>query len=119
MRWKGEKSKAWEAVRRYVKRYETDCYTCDSKNLQGINAQAGHYLPVGHVGSNNKLSWDRRQIHLQCSRCNGVGQGEQTKYRLHLVEQYGETAVAEMEARRYKIDPIKNWKEIINYYDSL
>lgn len=119
MRYKGIKGKAWEQVRIYVKTKEKDCYTCGSKNLYGINAQAGHYLPVGIVGSNNALSWDERQIHLQCSRCNGVGQGQQVAYRLHLVQDYGESCIAELDRRRWKIDPIKNWQTIIDHYTDL
>lgn len=113
MRYKGFKGKVWEQVRKYVKSKETDCYTCGSKDLCGINAQAGHYLPVGLVGSNNVLSWDKRQIHLQCSRCNGVGQGQAVLYRLHLVADYGEKVVKEIEARRWKVDPIKDWNKIM------
>lgn len=116
MRYKGVKGKAWEAVRQYVKSKEKDCYTCNAKDLQGQNAQAGHFLPVGLVGSNNRLSWDGRQIHLQCGRCNGTGQGMQVAYRRHLVRDYGEKTVKELEARRYKVDPIKDWNEVIKRY---
>lgn len=119
MRWKGEKAKAWEAVRNYVKAKEKDCYTCEAKRLTGQNAQAGHYLPIGHVGSNNTLSWDERGIHLQCSRCNGVGQGEQVSFREHLVRDYGEAVVQSLEARRWKIDPIKDWVKVREHYESL
>ena len=117
MRWKGKKAKAWEAVRAYVKAKEKDCYTCQRKDLKGGDAQAGHFLPVGLVGSNNKLSWDERQIHLQCSRCNGAGQGEQVVYRAHLRREYGDKVVRELEARKY--DPIKDWDEIISHYEQL
>lgn len=119
MRYKGEKGKAWEAIKKYVRAKEKDCYTCTAKNLSGINAQAGHFLPVAIVGSNNTLSWDERQIHLQCSRCNGVGQGQQVAYRLKLVAEFGESIVQELEKRRWKVDPIKNWKEIIERYENL
>ena len=119
MRYKGVKGKAWEAVKRYVRRKEKDCYTCEAKDLQGQNAQAGHFLPVAIVGSNNRLSWDERQIHLQCGRCNGAGQGQQVAYRRHLIEDYGEEAVQEIEKRRWKVDPIKNWDAIIEHFDSL
>lgn len=119
MRYKGKKGKAWEAVRLYIKRIEKNCYTCPAKNLQGQNFQCGHYLPVALSGSNNTLSWDERQIHAQCGRCNGVGQGQQVAYRSHLVSQYGESAVKELEARRWKVDPIKDWDAIINHYKAL
>lgn len=119
MRYKGLKGKSWEAVKLYVRQKEKDCYTCPAKSLFGINAQAGHYLPVAIVGSNNALSWDERQIHLQCGRCNGVGQGQQVAYRLHLVQDYGEACVAELDKRRWKVDPIKDWQTIIDHYSTL
>lgn len=121
MRYKGLKGKAWEAVRRYIKKRDKNCYTCEKKNLiiNGYKADCGHYLPIAIVGSNNRLSWDERQIHLQCGRCNGAGQGEQSSYRRHLVRDYGEKVVAELEARRYKIDPIKDWQTVIDHYNAL
>lgn len=119
MRYKGIKGKAWDKVKEYVRKKEKDCYTCKARNLSGYNAQAGHYLPVALVGSNNYLSWDIRQIHLQCGRCNGYGQGEQASYREHLIRDYGELTVKDFETRRYKVNPIKNWEAIIDGYQAL
>lgn len=119
MRYTGEKGKAWEAVKAWVRRGKHDCYTCGHKNLQTFNLQAGHYLPVGHVGSNNKLSWDEHQIRAQCGRCNGPGQGMQTEFRMGLVKEYGEAFVKELDARRFKVDPVKDWKAVKDYFDTL
>ncbi len=119
MRYKGLKAKAWEAVKSYVRSKEKDCYTCPSKNLFGTNAQSGHFIPVALVGSNNTLSWDERFIHLQCSRCNGAGQGMAVEYRKHLVSDYGEKVVKESEARRWRVDPIKDFNVIIKHYERL
>lgn len=119
MRYKGLKGRAWELVKLITRAKYKDCYTCGAKDLQGINAQAGHCWPVGHVGSNNTLSWDLRQIALQCSRCNGPGQGEQATFIRNLQRDLGKKAVKEMEARRYKVDPIKDWKALIDYYKTL
>lgn len=119
MRYKGLKGKAWEKVKEYVRRTEKDCYTCPTKNLQGQNFQSGHFIPVALAGSNNTLSWDERQIHAQCGRCNGAGQGQQVAYRAHLVKDYGEEVVKELEARRWKVDPIKNWQAILEHYETL
>ena|SRR3990167_706131 len=112
MRYRGDKGKCWELVKKYVRSKEKDCYTCSAKNLRGHNANAGHYLPVALTGSNNTLSWDLRQIHLQCGRCNGAGQGMQVQYRIHLLKDYGEKIVKELEQRRWKVDPIKDWEKI-------
>lgn len=119
MRYVGIKGKVWEAVKRSVRRRETSCYTCPAKNLEGQNAQAGHFLPVALVGSNNTLSWEERQIHLQCGRCNGAGQGMAVEFRRHLVRDYGEKVVKTLEARRWKVDPVKDWGAIIDKFNKL
>ncbi len=115
-RYKGEKRKAWEAVKAYTRSREKNCYTCPAQLLEAQNAQSGHYIPVALAGSNNTLSWDKRQINLQCGRCNGAGQGMQVAYRAHLVKDYGEPIVQELEAHRWKVDPIKNWQTIIDCF---
>lgn len=119
MRYKGAKAKAWEAVKRYTRRVSMDCYTCPKKNLTDPNA--GHYQPVAVVGSNNRLAWDERFIHTQCSHCNGAGQGQQVKYREHLVKDYGEEIVAEYDRRVYGkyVDPIKDWVAVKNHFDGI
>lgn len=118
MRYKGIKGKAWEAVKSWCRRTYKDCYTCPARDLEGYNAQAGHCWPVGYVGSNNTLSWDRKQIRLQCGRCNGAGQGMQTEFRRGLVMEYGEDMVAEMEVRQHRVDPIKDWQKVIDDFNS-
>ncbi len=121
MRWKSVKGKAWEAVKKSVRRREKNCYTCAAKNLQGINAQSGHYRPVAIVGSNNTRAWDERFIHLQCSRCNGAGQGEQAKYHAHLIQDYGEDVVKEFDrlVDAKQVSPVKNWEEVIERFNAL
>lgn len=118
MRWKGLKAKAWETVRLRIKYEEKNCYTCSKKNLikNGWKADCGHYKPVAIVGSNNTRSWDRRFIHLQCSYCNGPGQGMAIEYRSHLVQDYGEEIVTEFDNNYKKTSPIKNWQEIISNF---
>ena len=121
MRYKGIKGKAWDAVKRWCRRTYKDCYTCPAKNLVGINAQSGHYQPVGLVGSNNVKAWDNRFIRLQCSYCNGVGQGRQAVFREKLVLEHGEAVVAQYdkEVEAHKVDPVKDWQAIIDRFDNL
>lgn len=121
MRYKGIKAKAWEAVKRSVRRREVDCYTCPRKDLlaNGLKADAGHYKPVALVGSNNKLSWHPDFIHLQCSTCNGPGQGMALEYREHLERDLGKDAVQWFEDHWRKVNPVKDWQEVINTFDSL
>lgn len=121
MRWKGDKAKAWEEVKAWTRRTWKDCYTCGRKDLEGINAQAGHYQTVAVVGSNNALAWNPDFIRLQCSYCNGVGQGQQVLFRAHLVREHGEEKVAKYDKEVYgKVSrPIKDWQAIINQFKSL
>lgn len=120
-RYKGLKGKAWEAVKRSVRSRERDCYTCGRKDLlaNGFQADCGHYKPVAMVGSNNKWSWDERFIHLQCSRCNGPGQGMAREYEQALRMEFGDAVVDEFEASYRRPNPIKNWQEVIDRFDSL
>lgn len=111
MRWKGEKEKAWQRFRKIIRSEETDCYTCPKKDLieNGIKADCGHYKPVALVGSNNLYSWRREFVHLQCSRCNGPGQGMALEYRKHLVTDYGEAFVKEFDDNYRQVRPVKIW----------
>lgn len=122
-RYKGEPGKAWEAVKRGCRRRDKDCYTCPRKNLveSGMKADAGHYRPVAIVGKYNTRAWDTRFIHLQCSTCNGQGQGEQVKYRAHLVLDYGEEVVAEFDrlVDAKQVSPVKDWNAVIETWNAL
>ena len=117
MRYKGTKGKCWEIIRKITYARSMDCYTCPSKALNRPNA--GHFIPVALVGSNNTLSWDTGQIRTQCVFCNGAGQGMQVEFRRHLVKELGEEKVAEFEKRRWKVDKVKNWDVLYEELTSL
>lgn len=118
-RYKGKKGRAWDAVKAWTRAKYKHCYTCGARNLSSYNAQAGHAFPVSLIGSNSKLAWDEKIIRLQCGRCNGAGQGEQVAFRAGLVKEYGEEAVKKLEARKHKVDPLKDWDEVIERYTRL
>lgn len=120
-RYVGIKGKAWDEVKKWVRRQSKNCYTCGAKNIKSYNAQAGHYQPVAIVGLNNRLAWDERFIRLQCGRCNGPGQGMQSIFRQKLVEELGEEVVADFDKRVYGkvVDPIKDWEAIIEKFKNL
>lgn len=119
MRYKGIKGKAWLSVKQSVRRREKHCYTCPQRNLEGQNAQAGHYKPVALVGSNNYWSWHPDFIHLQCFSCNGPGLGMAKEYEAHLIRDIGEKRVEEFEKEYRKVRPIKNWQVVIDQFDAL
>jgi hypothetical protein len=119
MRYTGAKGKAWKAVKRWSRRKYKNCYTCPARDLVSFNAQAGHCWPVAIVGSNNTLSWDEKQIRLQCSHCNGPGQGMQEVFIAKLTQELGAEAVRKLRARVYKVDPVKDWNAIKEKFDKL
>lgn len=119
MRYTGIKGKAWEAVKRWCRRTYQHCYTCGSRDLVSFNHNAGHCWPVAIVGNNNTLSWDERQIRAQCMRCNGPGQGMQEVFIARLMQELGADAVRQLRSRVYKVDPVKDWKKIIEHFDAL
>lgn len=117
MRYTGIKGRAWKATREYVcERDGWKCSTCHRSRAGGFQMQAGHYHPVGLVGSNNTLSWDEMNIHCQCSYCNGVGQGMQARMKQYITRKYGAKVVKELDARVHKIDPVKDWQGLIDHY---
>lgn len=117
MRYKGDKGKLWKIVSEYVrKRDGNKCVTCNRDKADGWVMNAGHYQPMGYVGSNNTLSWDEFNIHCQCARCNGPGLGEQELMANYIERKYGKKKLEELKSRRYKVDPVKDWKALIEYY---
>lgn len=76
------------------------CYTCGSSN----GAQAGHYVSR----SCYQLRWDERNVHCQCYRCNVPLHGNYIPYRRHLVEDYGEDVVRDLENRRHETSNYTN-----------
>jgi len=119
-RYKGIKGKAWEVVRKYIiKRDGAICVTCGRRGENGYQMQAGHFQPVGFVGSNNKLSWDERNIYCQCARCNGPGQGRSDLMARHIEITHGKDVVEELQQRAHKVDPVKDWDSLIENYKQL
>lgn len=78
--------------------------------------QAGHYHPVGLVGSNNTLSWDEKNVHCQCARCNGTGQGMQVRMKQYITRRYGKATVSALDARVALVDPVDDWKLMTEHY---
>ena len=117
MRYVGIKGKVWKAVSRYIRLRDNNvCVTCGKRGEDGWQMQAGHYIPVGLQGSNNRLSWDEYNIHCQCARCNGAGQGEQALMAAYIHRTYGKMKLTELNGRKGKTDPVKDWQALLDYY---
>jgi len=88
-----------------------------------------HVFQVGHYISRRYESfrWSLKNIHGQCSSCNGFHSGNPIEYRKSLVELYGENEVAFME-NIYRASPhystfdlnlkVQQYKEILKAYEA-
>lgn len=121
-RYKGEKGTAWTHFSRYIiKRDGGKCSTCH-RSAPEYQMNAGHYQPVGLVGSNNMLSWDEKNVHCQCTVCNLQGQGMQETMASYIAQKYGVSQLEDIKSRVKKIDPVKDhytWKELAKHYKEL
>lgn len=60
------------------------CISCGRKT--GCKMNAGHYISVG---SCNGLRFCEDNVHLQCEHCNSYLGGNQSQYRVNLIEKIG------------------------------
>jgi hypothetical protein len=65
---------------------------------------AGHYFSSGHYSA---LTMDEMNVHAQCLRCNNFLHGNLIKYRMGLIQRYGEDYVNELEGK--SINAVKKW----------
>lgn len=75
------------------------CYTC-GKPLQPntTDCQLGHYLPRGAYPG---LTFERKNVRLQCMRCNVWLHGNTFEFRERLIKELGEYTVLELESKRH------------------
>ena len=115
-RYKGIKGRAWAMLSAYIrKRDKGVCITC-GRPAQGKNYHAGHFIPMGVCGSNNKLGWDEDNIYGQCMNCNKWRGGWGERFAEVLIKRFGKKFVEKLRARRYKYDPVEDWQKLLDYY---
>lgn len=107
------KQKAWDVFSKYIRLSNSyklspggervcECYTCGARKEWKF-MQAGHYI-AGHRAIN---MFNEINVKPQCALCNIYKHGDPITYREHLVKDYGEDIVEELEAHR---NDIKQWK---------
>lgn len=116
-RYRGRKGIYWHLLSKYVrlrdfKEYGT-CVSCGRKFRKWSEAQAGHYAPAKDCGF--ILLFDKRNVNAECAACNNpfISPGKLIKYRLNLVDRYGEEYVREVDEiylRRHK-ETNKEWSQ--------
>ena len=122
------KKKAWTACSRYCrlrdaldycKKHRIDlhqfarpediigaCCTCGVVK-SWIWMDAGHFISRG-TGGVSGVYFDKRNINLQCKRCNGFKQGAAQEYREFIGKKYGEDMVEILWKKHYILPDMKN-----------
>ena len=119
LRYKGLKGKAWAMCSKYIRtRDKGVCITCGRPTKVPLSAgyHAGHFIPMGVCGSNNRLGWDEDNIYGQCMNCNKWRGGWGERFAQVLIKRYGQKFVDKLRARIGKYDAIKDWQEVYDYY---
>jgi 5-methylcytosine-specific restriction endonuclease McrA len=97
---KGLKTKAWEAVSRYVRQRDKGvCQTC-GKVDDWRNQQAGHYrhnTERNQLLGGNRLWYDLRNLNCQCPQCNKWKNGNLNAYAIFLERKYGHGILEELD----------------------
>jgi hypothetical protein len=71
------------------------CFTC-GKKCEIKKCDAGHFVQVGgHI----IVFFERKNVHVQCDRCNHWLSGNLLIYNDKMIEKYGEEEVKELRRR--------------------
>jgi hypothetical protein len=73
------------------------CYTCGNSKPYELT-DAGHYVSRQHSATR----WLPMNCKPQCRGCNRFNHGRPIDFREHLVAEYGELAVVELEQQRHE-----------------
>jgi 5-methylcytosine-specific restriction endonuclease McrA len=78
------KAQLWKLCREIqIKRYGSDCYTCNSKDLSGSSRHLGHFIPSSVCSTS--LRYDLDNLRVQCYACNIHKSGNWIEYEKHLL----------------------------------
>ena len=80
----------------WVRRNATSCYCCD-KRYEASILQAGHFVSRVHLNTR----WEPRNVKPCCMACNVWRNGNLSMFAQHLVEEYGVTILAELNAQAH------------------
>ncbi len=95
------KERLWQLCREItIKRDGSDCFTCNSKDLQGSNRQLGHFISSSICST--ELRYDLKNLRIQCYACNINKSGNWLAYENRLIREYGEEYVKELKERNEK-----------------
>src|ERR1700690_1094178 len=100
------KRKADKIFSDYIRHRDTHCYTC-RKFLEYNQRQNGHYISRKYLA----LRYDPVNCHTQDVSCNIFLKGNLTLYALHLIEDYGQNVLKDLD--RDKLSPIGDTRSFL------
>lgn len=113
----GKKDKAWNQCSKYIRLRDSiewnranyqditgiqpklllcKCVTCSTIKIWP-RMDAGHFIPRGSRGQSG-VYFHEKNIHCQCSDCNGFKEGNTLAYLDFMVAKYGQSVVDELRA---------------------
>ena len=109
------RKKLWNVFRQYIlKRDHYICVTCFSQ-VEGRNAQAGHYIAKG--ACSNEYYFSEYNVHCQCAGCNLFLEGNRPAMREYIIRRYGEEVLNDIEQNYHKPVPSFDFEGKIRYYE--
>jgi hypothetical protein len=112
--------KAKTEFQKYVRMRDADdngwvrCCTCNTAHRWN-DCDGGHFIPANATAS---TTYDERNCHAQCSRCNHFKSGNLIEYTLFMQSKYGNDVVHELREKSKEIKKYKtfDYKEMIAQY---
>jgi len=82
-----------ELIRQIIRLRDVRCFTCGVSRVHYSLIHPGHYITRKVLA----LRWSLANIHAQCNVCNDVHNTHPEIYRAHLVREYDEAFVLQLE----------------------
>lgn len=82
-----------DLIRQIIKKRDSKCFTCgsDVEDIGYFSKENPLGLQVGHYVGRKKyaLRWNLKNVHAQCTFCNGKHRFDELPYTVALAEKYG------------------------------
>lgn len=101
---------------RYIRIKESNdgvarCVTCGVRDSWKL-MDNGHYIVRGKLGTR----YDERNCHVQCRKCNRLGQGNMKQYTLFMRARYGQAIIDELKIKSRESIKTYELEGMIKYY---
>lgn len=112
---KSLKNKAWKLMSEHIRTSYADdagyvsCVTCGSTKPYK-EMHAGHFI---HASKGSLVSYDDRNIHPQCPKCNTYQGGNLIEYTLFIQDKYGAETIEELKQLKQTIMKRADFDEVI------